>query len=913
MADKKDWITEELTFRGEDITKAGSTGEMKLNSCWDTNCGSKNCSINIFSGVWNCWSHKGLEKTRKGNLIQGIAIADGKSESEVWEYLKSKYTDFNELNSVRSNKPKKQKQYPQVPADYINKTESCLHSDDPLSKEDLKAIIQKQALTLSTIRAARLGFDPKDCGGRGRYIIPVFERDGSKSKIINAKRYDPKSSDSKYFFYVNPENKNLKYKTTVLYPQLLFDNGKILSAQLSFQQIVIVEGMFTALCLIPFLNPMEVGVVCQIGGANSNKWLVDAEIRRQLVGKTLLILSDIDRTGIEAGKRAAKMLKHKGENTVSLANLWDVISIYKDHEEHFVYGAESSDPNPNNKILNADAVDWIKAEAVRANISIPEVGDDWPETFVQLIQNKFLVLVDKAVEQVDSDSFTDENGDIIVNATDLFSIAKLYLEKMYTVKDMITLYNINDEIRIQDDKSVIFRTTKKGQEKCKIAEFLDILKMIDKDGRVVKLRWSDSTVNSIFNLVTWITTVDDKTGAFLVHPELSPEFPDSVDSNILVMNTGYVSIKKFLKTGDLNDITQIPKTGNLYTPYERCFDFQIGAKGKKIEKTVKEIWWPNDEESQNMFWQMTCYFHYHGNPLQKCFFVFGPPGCGRSQALHIWMHQVGGKDRCWTIDPSQLDNRFAAGMLAGRTFISAADVIISNYKFTDKSQINKNLTNWTGGDFSRTERKNRDEKQEIIDSNVVLTGNEFFKLTAASTALMDRFRLLKMYRPFRGALATSEYKAKRKLKFWQEIVGDSDEMAFIQKNSLLYLPKLLEQQDFDEPKDCATGRNILETRSNPTSGFFKNALIYEMHKNCWTYKSDMTVAYDNYCMIKGIDLENRLGKIQLGEALVEFNPQVGEGKKGPNREWAWKFVRVKDEYKVKKGSPPPDSEPESWK
>lgn len=216
------------------------------------------CDINTEKQVFTCRSCGA-----KGPFGALLARVLGKPTHEVLGELESKYGKTDE-------KP--------VEPEVVERWHKALGDQDLVNE------LHKRAVSKSTIRTYRLGFD------RGRITIPIQSPNGV---YVNVRRYLPGASTRKFTNMANRGGLRL-------YPV----------DQLRFDKILLCGGEVKALAALEVLNRYNVGAVCVTDG--EGKW--KKSFNPYFSGKEIYVCMDIDSAGVEAANKLCGHLRLTASN-----------------------------------------------------------------------------------------------------------------------------------------------------------------------------------------------------------------------------------------------------------------------------------------------------------------------------------------------------------------------------------------------------------------------------------------------------------------------------------------------------------------------------------------------------------------------------------------------------------------------
>jgi putative DNA primase/helicase len=176
-------------------------------------------------------------------------------------------------------------------------------------------------------------------------------------------------------------------------------------------------------------------------------------------------------------------------------------------------------------------------------------------------------------------------------------------------------------------------------------------------------------------------------------------------------------------------------------------DYDYNPKATDPERWLKFLnqIWPDDPEA---IFTLQRWFGYCLTPdtrLQKGLLVIGPKRSGKGTIGRILTSVLGVEN---VVSPSlnSLTGRFGLAPLVGRNLAIVSDARLSGR--TDMAVVVERLLNITGQDMQTIDRKGISPLHQTLPSKIMLMTNELPRFNDASTALADRFIILKMTTSF---------------------------------------------------------------------------------------------------------------------------------------------------------------------
>lgn len=172
-------------------------------------------------------------------------------------------------------------------------------------------------------------------------------------------------------------------------------------------------------------------------------------------------------------------------------------------------------------------------------------------------------------------------------------------------------------------------------------------------------------------------------------------------------------------------------------------DYNYNPKAPEPEKWLKFLnqIWPDDPES---IFTLQRWFGYCLTPdtrLQKGLLVIGPKRSGKGTIGRILTSVLGIEN---VVSPSlnSLTGRFGLAPLVGKNLAIVSDARLSGR--SDMAVVVERLLNITGQDMQTIDRKGISPLHQTLPSKIMLMTNELPRFNDASTALANRFIILKM-------------------------------------------------------------------------------------------------------------------------------------------------------------------------
>ena len=213
-------------------------------------------SLNTDKNVWKCYASgcKG-----KGSIITLLSLIAQVDRQTIIVDLSERY----DLKVIKT-----------ISIERIEEYHQEIWKSGPFLQE-----LERRAIGPDLIREAKLGYN------KGKITIPIFN---SNNQVINLRRYLPGASTGKF-------SHTRGYQTLAIYQP----------RQLKYDSILICGGELKALAIRPLANELKIGAIAITGGEGS--W--NSDFTKQIVGKTIYVIMDIDSHGRKAANTICSQIK----------------------------------------------------------------------------------------------------------------------------------------------------------------------------------------------------------------------------------------------------------------------------------------------------------------------------------------------------------------------------------------------------------------------------------------------------------------------------------------------------------------------------------------------------------------------------------------------------------------------------
>lgn len=211
---------------------------------------------------------------------------------------------------------------------------------------------------------------------------------------------------------------------------------------------------------------------------------------------------------------------------------------------------------------------------------------------------------------------------------------------------------------------------------------------------------------------------------------------------------------------------------------------------------------------------------------QKGLIIVGPPRAGKGVIGHVLSHLLG-KSMVSSPALHAIGTRFGLEDLIDKRMCLISDARLSNRQ--DIFAVIETLLRIIGGDAVSVDRKNKSALNLDLDARIMLLSNEMPQLSDNSTAINNRFLIIKLRESFLG---------REDVHLLNKLL---EELPAIANWAIAGYQRLLESHRFTEPESSKKARNEWYEENNPLAQFVEDCCRVGVGQ-----QAEMTTLYNAY-------------------------------------------------------------------
>ena len=600
----------------------------------------------------------------------------------------------------------------------------------------------------------------------------------------------------------------------------------------SFGLVVKCEGPKDAIALQSIIPDSQIdyfAVLANSGGANETPKPQELDYFR---GQTVYVIPDCDRTGIKGGQKWAEAI-------ASVASSTKIVQLPFEVKEN--HGKDLRDYFQDGKTFD----DLLKLIETATEVE-PKPEKNKPTQITP-------------IGQIDPVS-----GKIVLDVNVTKPTAEAFIQKHYTRDGVQTLWFLNSVFYTWTNNS--YQEVEEIVVKKYLLDFLtNAITQNEIGDTIVSKQFPAKEVN-VVSVLQAVKTV--------CHLSQNQQFPCWIGNDPAPEYNPMMIIFGKTKNIDIETLTTFDTTPKWFNFNSIDVDYdETTLSCPRWDDFLLEVF-DNDIE------QITLLLAYIGllltpiTKFQKALFIVGPTRCGKGTIAKV-IRKLIGKNNCCAPTTETLTSQFGMQTLIGKTVATVSDARFhgpNNYILIER------LLNIIGEDELTIERKHIKSIDQRLQTRFIFLSNEIPRLTDASTALANRFLMLKMTKSFLGK---EDFDLEHKLY---------DELPGILRQSILAFKGLIAKGLFTQPEYAKSDLDDMKNLSSPVQQFVTECLTID--KESWIASDDLWDSWKKWCESE----ENYLGsKIQFVRNLKAYLHGINRIQRYDSngvRFWAYSGIRI---------------------
>ncbi len=291
---------------------------------------------------------------------------------------------------------------------------------------------------------------------------------------------------------------------------------------------------------------------------------------------------------------------------------------------------------------------------------------------------------------------------------------------------------------------------------------------------------------------------------------------------------------------DIRDMTLNPFHPDIHITNIVNAEYEPNVKSELVEKFIKDLS-NNDEEVEQLLYEMIGYGLYRDNFLQKAFFFFSPGGNGKSTLFKL-LHNFYGTDNTTALSFKDIQSRFKPASLQS-TMVNIADDIDPDF-----IKETGNYKTIVTGDKFNAERKGQDDFNFTPYVKLMFAGNELPQTSDRSRGFYRRMVLIPMLKKFGQDGEKGDPMIIHKLK-------QPKHLKALLNLALKGLSNIVESGKINEPKISQEYKSQYEYDNDPILQFI-NESMDDKHRTLHPVEGRPTersyAIYQSWCNKNGL-------------------------------------------------------------